>query len=123
MIAALVRGLVLLSLASAIGGLVLGLLFPASAAPDLDVARARLRRWVATCLVILLVATWAELLVRTQAMSGASLGASVAAVTTRSSSCFTRRNAAWLNESTTERSRQAWRRSRFTTASSSPGPT
>jgi len=79
-IAALVRGLVLLSLASAIGGLVLGLLFPASAAPDLDVARARLRRWVATCLVILLVATWAELLVRTQAMSGASLGASVAAV-------------------------------------------
>ncbi len=80
MIAALVRGLVLLSLASAIGGLVLGLLFPASAAPDLDVARARLRRWVATCLVILLVATWAELLVRTQAMSGASLGASVAAV-------------------------------------------
>ena len=80
MIAAFVRGLVLLSLASAIGGLVLGLLFPASAAPDLDVARARLRRWVPTCLVILLLATWAELLVRTQAMSGASLGASVAAV-------------------------------------------
>jgi putative copper export protein/mono/diheme cytochrome c family protein len=78
--AALVRGLVLLSLASAIGGLVLGLLFPASPAPELDAARARLRRWVATCFVILLVATWAELLVRTQAMSGASLGASVAAV-------------------------------------------
>src|SRR5439155_1397531 len=76
-IAAFVRGLVLLSLASAIGGLVLGLLFPASAAPDLDVARARLRRWVPTCLVILLLATWAELLVRTQAMSGASLGAVV----------------------------------------------
>jgi putative copper export protein/mono/diheme cytochrome c family protein len=79
-IAALVRGLVLLSLASAIGGLVLGLLLPASAAPELDVARARLRRWVATCFVILLVASWAELLVRTQAMSGVSLGASVAAV-------------------------------------------
>ena len=80
MIAALVRGLVLLSLASALGSLVLGLLLPASAAPDLHVARARLRRWVATCLVILLVATWAELLVRTQSMSGASLGGSVAAV-------------------------------------------
>src|SRR5262249_48812810 len=80
LIAALVRGLVLLSLASAIGALILGLLFPASAAPDLDVARGRLRRWVTTCLAILLAATWAELLVRIQAMSGASLGASVAAV-------------------------------------------
>jgi len=79
-IAALVRGIVLLSLASTIGGLILGLLFPTTAAPDLDVARARLRRWVTTCLVILLVATWAELLVRIQAMSDASLGASVAAV-------------------------------------------
>jgi len=79
-IAALVRGLVLLSLASAIGGVVLGLLLPTSAAPDLDVARARLRRWITTCLAILLAATWAELLVRIQAMSGASLGASVAAV-------------------------------------------
>jgi copper resistance protein D len=79
-IAALVRGLVLLSLASAIGGVVLGLLLPASAAPELEAARARLRRWVAACLLILLVATWAELLVRTQSMSGASLGASVAAV-------------------------------------------
>jgi len=79
-IAALVRGIVLLSLASTIGGLILGLLFPTTAANDLDVARARLRRWVTTCLVILLVATWAELLVRIQAMSDASLGASVAAV-------------------------------------------
>ena len=80
MIAALVRGLVLLSLASAMGGVVLGLLLSASAAPELEAARARLRRWVAACLLILLVATWAELLVRTQSMSGASLGASVAAV-------------------------------------------
>jgi copper resistance protein D len=79
-IAALVRGLVLLALASSIGGLVLELLIPESSAPDLDTARARLRRWVTTCFVILLVATWAELLVRTQAMSSASLGASVAAV-------------------------------------------
>jgi putative copper resistance protein D len=79
-IAALVRGLVLLSLASAIGGLVLGLLFPAAAAADLDAARARLRRWVMTSLVVLLLATGAELLVRIQAMSGASLTASVAAV-------------------------------------------
>jgi putative copper export protein/mono/diheme cytochrome c family protein len=79
-IAALVRGLVLLSLASAIGGLALGLLFPGSAAPDLDTARARLRRWVMTSLVVLLLATGAELLVRIQAMSGASLAASVAAV-------------------------------------------
>jgi copper resistance protein D len=81
-IAALVRALILLTFASAIGGLVLGLLLPASAAPDLDVARARLRRWVTTCLALLLLATWAELLVRTQAMSGQSLGASVAAVPT-----------------------------------------
>jgi putative copper resistance protein D len=79
-IAALVRGLVLLSLASAIGGLVLGLLFPAAAASDLDAARARLRRWVMMSLVVLLLATGAELLMRIQAMSGASLTASVAAV-------------------------------------------
>jgi putative copper export protein len=79
-IAALVRGLVLLSLASAIGGLTLELLFPRAAASDLGAARARLRRWVMTSLVVLLLATAAELLARTQAMSGASLTASVAAV-------------------------------------------
>jgi len=79
-IAALVRGLVLLSLASAIGGLALELLFPGAAAPDLDAARARLRRWLMRSLVVLLLATGAELFVRTQAMSGASLTASVAAV-------------------------------------------
>ena len=79
-IAALVRGLVLLSLASTIGGLALELLFPGSTAPDLDAARARLRRWVMTSLVVLLLATGAELFVRTQAMSGASLAETVAAV-------------------------------------------
>jgi len=79
-IAALVRGLVLLSLATAIGGLALGLLFPASAAPELDGARARLRRLVTRSLLVLFAATGAELVVRTQAMSGASLGASIAAV-------------------------------------------
>jgi putative copper resistance protein D len=79
-IAALVRGLVLLSLASAIGGLALELLFPGAAAPDLDAARARLRRWVMASLVVLLLATGAELFVRTQAMSGASLAETVAAV-------------------------------------------
>jgi putative copper export protein/mono/diheme cytochrome c family protein len=78
--AALVRGLVLLSLASATGGLTLGLLLPASAAPELDGVRARLRRWVTRSLLVLFVATGAELLVRTQAMSGASLAASVVAV-------------------------------------------
>jgi len=76
----LVHGLVLLSLASAIGGLALGLLFPPTAAPDLDAARSRLRRWVMASLFVLLLATGAELLARTQAMSGASLAASVEAV-------------------------------------------
>jgi putative copper export protein/mono/diheme cytochrome c family protein len=78
-IAGLVRGLVLLSLASAIGGLVLERLFP-SAAPDLAAARARLRRWITTCLLVLLLATLAELVVRTQAMSGAPVAASFAAI-------------------------------------------
>ncbi len=80
MIAGLVRELVLVSLASALGGLVLGFVFPGSDAPDLDAARARLRRWITACLVVLLVATCAELVVRTQAMSDASLAASVASV-------------------------------------------
>jgi len=79
-IAGLVRELVLVSLASALGGLVLGFVFPGSDAPDLDAARARLRRWITACLVVLLVATCAELVVRTQAMSDASLAASVASV-------------------------------------------
>jgi len=79
-IAAFVRGLVLLSLASAIGGLALGLLFPPTTAPDLDAARIRLRRWVMASLFVLLLATAVDLLARTQAMSGASLAASVAAV-------------------------------------------
>jgi copper resistance protein D len=79
-IAGLVRELVLVSLALALGGLVLALVFPRSDAPDLDAARARLRRWVTTCLVVLLLATCAELIARTQAMSGASLAASVASL-------------------------------------------
>ena len=80
MIAALVRGIILLSLASAIGGLALGLLFPGSAASDLDLARIRLRRWVLTSLALLFLATCAELVVRAQAMSNARLAASIMAV-------------------------------------------
>jgi copper resistance protein D len=79
-IAALVRGLVLLSFATAIGGLALGLLFPVAGSPELDDARVRLRRLITRSLLVLFVATGAELVVRTQAMSGASLGGSVAAL-------------------------------------------
>jgi copper resistance protein D len=79
-IAGLVRELVMVSLASALGGLVLEFLFPGSDASDLDAARARLRRWITTCLVVLLLATCAELLVRTQAMSGAPWTTSLASV-------------------------------------------
>lgn len=69
-----------MSLASALGGLVLEFLFGGSDASDLDAARARLRRWITTCLVVLLLATCAELLVRTQAMSGAPWTTSLASV-------------------------------------------
>jgi putative copper export protein len=79
-ITGLVRGVLLLGLASAIGGLAIELLLPASSAPDTDDARARLRRWGTTCLVLVALATWVELLVRAQAMSGAPLGATVAAL-------------------------------------------
>ena len=77
MIATVVRGLELLSLASAIGGMVLEWLLPIASPPE---ARTRLRRWISSCLVVLLVATLVEIVVRTQTMSGAPLAASVATV-------------------------------------------
>ena len=75
MIAGLVRALILLSLASALGGLVVERLLP----EELAAARARLRRLITTSLAVLLLATLAEILVRTQEMSGATLAASVVA--------------------------------------------
>ena len=78
--AGLVRALVLLSLASAIGGLIVERLLPGDPGPDLAAARARLRRWISASLAVLLLATLAEMLVRTRDMSGATPAASFAAV-------------------------------------------
>lgn len=73
MTAGLVRALVLLSLASAVGGLVIERILP----EELAAARARLRLMITTSLAVLLLATLAEIIVRTQEMSTATLGVSI----------------------------------------------
>jgi putative copper export protein len=73
--AGLLRALILLALASAVGGLVVERILP----EELAAARARLRLMITTSLAVLLLATLAEIIVRTQEMSTATLAASVAA--------------------------------------------
>ena len=80
LIAGLVRGLGLLSLAAVIGGLVLEWLILPAGVPDLAVARVRLRRWITACLVLLVLTTFADLVVRTLAMSRAPFAAAILAV-------------------------------------------
>ena len=62
MTAGLVRALILLALASAVGGLVVERILP----EELAAARARLRLMITTSLAVLLLATLAEIIVRTQ---------------------------------------------------------
>ena len=73
MTAGLLRALILLALASAVGGLVVERILPE------ELAAARLRLMITTSLAVLLLATLAEIIVRTQEMSTATLAASVAA--------------------------------------------
>ncbi len=80
LVAGLVRGLGLLSLAGAIGGLVLERLILPASAPDLAAARVRLRRLITGCLFALALTTLGDLVIRTQAMSRAPLAAAIAAV-------------------------------------------
>ena len=80
LIAWLVRGVARLSLAAAIGGLVLDGLAGRAGAVEVPIARARLRRWITVCFGVLLLASLVELVIRTQAMSRASLAAALAAV-------------------------------------------
>jgi putative copper export protein len=62
-----------LALASAVGGLVIERILP----EELAAARTRLRLMITTGLAVLLLATLAEIIVRTQEMSTATLGASI----------------------------------------------
>jgi len=79
LLVALVRGLGLLSLAAVIGGLVLeGPIFPAGV-PDLACARACLHRWITTCLIVLALASCADLVMRTQAITRGRLATAVLA--------------------------------------------
>jgi copper resistance protein D len=82
LLVALFRGLGLLSLMAVIGGLVLERAIVPSGVPDLAFARARLHRWITSCLIILALASLADLLIRTRAMSRAGLATAVLAVPT-----------------------------------------
>lgn len=74
----LLHGLGLATLAVVIGGLVLEQAILPARLPGLAVSHARLRSSVTWCLVLLLLATVAEMILRTQAMSRAPLAAAVA---------------------------------------------
>jgi putative copper export protein/mono/diheme cytochrome c family protein len=81
LLVALVRGLGLVSLALVIGGFVLERpIVPRG--PDLAAVRARLHRWITAALIVLTLASLADLVIRTQAMSRAGLAAAIDAVPT-----------------------------------------
>ncbi len=77
LVAALFRGFGLVSLAGAIGGLGLELLVIPAGQNELNQLRARLGRWIPTCLGLLLLATFVDLVVQTQAMSRSSFAAAM----------------------------------------------
>jgi putative copper resistance protein D len=79
-VSGLVHGLGLLALAAIIGGLVLERMILPAGLPELVLARARLRRWITGCLVVLIPLTIVELVVRTQVMSRAPLAVAVASL-------------------------------------------
>src|SRR5262245_34362034 len=78
--AMLVHGLGLAALAAVIGGLALDTIVLPAGVPELAEARGRLRRWITAALVVLLLATAGDLLVRAQVMARAPLAVAVAAV-------------------------------------------
>ena len=77
-VAGLLHGLILVALAAGIGGLLLDLAILPKGLPELAGARTRLRHVVSTSFGVMAAATIAQLVVRTQAMSRAPLGAAVA---------------------------------------------
>ena len=77
---ALLHGISLAGLAVAIGGLVLEQAVLPARLPELGPSRARLRASITRSLVLLALATMAELVLRTQAMSRAPLAAAISQV-------------------------------------------
>src|SRR5262249_40169154 len=63
-----------------IGGLALDTIVLPAGVPELAAARGRLRRWITAALVVLLLATAGDLLVRAQVMARAPLAVAVGAV-------------------------------------------
>ena len=82
LLAGLVHGLGLASQAAVLGGLVLERLIIPADVPELTVARARLRHWITACLLLLVLTTIGELVMRTQAMSRAPLAVAVVTLPT-----------------------------------------
>jgi putative copper export protein/mono/diheme cytochrome c family protein len=80
LLAGLVRGLGLLSLTAVIGGLVLECLILPKGAPPFEPARIRLRRLITGGLVVLVLTTLADLVLRAQVMSRAPLAVAIVAV-------------------------------------------
>jgi len=80
LVAGLLRGLGLMSLAVVIGGLVLDRLILPAAGPNLETARGRLRHLIIASLVALPLTTCADLVIRTQTMSRAPLAAAIPAI-------------------------------------------
>ena len=78
--AAAIRWGALVALALVIGGLALDLLVLPGGAPELAAVRRRLRSWNAIGVVVLMLATAGELVVRARTMSGGPLAAALAAV-------------------------------------------
>ena len=80
LLAGLVRGLGLLSLAAVIGGLVLEWLILPNGPPPFEPARIRLRRLITGGLVVLVLTTFADLVLRAQVISRAPLAVAIVAV-------------------------------------------
>lgn len=80
LMAGFVRGLARLSLAAAIGGLVLEALALGQSPRQARWWEDRLRRWITLSLAVLALTTLAELVVRTQVMTRASMAVALAAV-------------------------------------------
>ncbi len=78
--AAVIRWGALVALAALLGGLALDLLVLPRRAPELDAVRRRLRSWSLIWIVVLLLTTAGELVVRARTMSGSPLPAALTAV-------------------------------------------
>ena len=80
LLAGLVHGLRIVSLAAVIGGLVFEQLIIPAGMPALATTHAWLRRWITACLVVLGLTTMGEIVIRTQAMSRAPLATAIVAL-------------------------------------------